>query len=147
MKFTSTQKFIKTTPRKLREVVQVIKDLTPEGALEILPFVQREAATPLSKAIKSAIANIAESEKKPQTKIIFSEIQINEGPRLKRYHAGSKGRAKPYRRKMSHIRIVLETKNEEIIKPKSSRQGKKVKTINKKLKKSKTKDKKGGISK
>jgi large subunit ribosomal protein L22 len=42
--------------------------------------------------------------------LIFKEIQINEGPSFKRWRAGSRGRIKPYKRRTSHIRVVLEAK-------------------------------------
>ena len=39
--------------------------------------------------------------------VTFKSIEINEGPRMKRFRPGSKGRANPYKRRMSHIKIVL----------------------------------------
>jgi len=106
MEYISTQKFIVTSPRKLREVVAMIKKLKPADAVERLPFTNKRAADPLLKVVKSAIANAKQKNVNPED-LIFSEIQIGEGPRLKRYRAGSRGRAKPYKRRMSHIRVVL----------------------------------------
>ena len=106
MEYISTQKFIVTSPRKLREVVAVIKKLKPMDAVERLPFTNKRAADPLLKVVKSAIANAKQKNVNPED-LVFSEIQIGEGPRLKRFRAGSRGRAKPYKRRMSHIRVVL----------------------------------------
>jgi len=106
MEYISTQKFIVTSPRKLREVVAMIKKLKPMDAVERLPFTNKRAADPLLKVVKSAIANAKQKNVNPED-LVFSEIQIGEGPRLKRYRAGSRGRAKPYKRRMSHIRVVL----------------------------------------
>lgn len=105
MEVKTTQKFIRTSPRKLREVAALVRGLTPQEAVEILPHVGKRAATPLLKAIKTALAN-AGKEGTDKT-LVFKEIQINEGPRLKRWRAGAKGNAKPYKKRMSHIRIVL----------------------------------------
>ncbi|KKQ26283.1 MAG: 50S ribosomal protein L22 [Candidatus Woesebacteria bacterium GW2011_GWA1_37_8] len=106
MEYISTQKFIVTSPRKLREVVAMIKKLKPMDAVERLPFTNKRAADPLLKVVKSAIANAKQKNVNPED-LVFSEIQIGEGPRLKRFRAGSRGRAKPYKRRMSHIRVVL----------------------------------------
>ena len=39
---------------------------------------------------------------------------MNQGPRLKRWRAGARGRVKPYKRRMSHIRVVLLSKEEKL---------------------------------
>ena len=46
--------------------------------------------------------------------MVFKEIQIGEGPRLKRWRAGAHGRAKPFKKRMSHIRVVLTSVNREL---------------------------------
>lgn len=109
MEVKTTQKFIRTTPRKLREVAALVRGLTPQEAIEILPHVGKRAATPLLKAIKTSVANVGEED--AGKTIVFKEIQINEGPKLKRWRAGARGRAKPYKKRMSHIRIVLTVKS------------------------------------
>lgn len=112
MEAKSIQKYIISSPQKLREVVYLIKSMKPAEAIEKLPFTHKRAAEPLSKVIKSAIAN-AKQKGANVEELVFKEIQINEGPRLKRFRAGSRGRAKPYRKEMSHIRVVVETKKVE----------------------------------
>ncbi|MBI3443530.1 50S ribosomal protein L22 [Candidatus Woesebacteria bacterium] len=97
------------SPKKLRAVVSVVKKLTPRKALDILPFVGKRAAGPLSKVIENAIAN-ARQKGLNEADLVFKEIQIGEGPRLKRGREVSRGRWHPYKRRMSHIRVVLETK-------------------------------------
>src|SRR3989344_8190898 len=108
MDIIATQKYIITSPKKLREVADVAKKLSPTRALEILPFIGKRASTPLAKVIKSAIAN-AKVKGQNEGDLTFKEIQIGEGPRLKRFRAGAHGRAKPYKKRMSHIRVVLTT--------------------------------------
>ena len=115
MKITATQKFVHMSPRKLRLVAPLVKNMQPTKALEILPHVGKRAAEPLAKVIKTAIAN-AKVKKLSEADLVFKEIQINEGPRLKRWRPGAKGRVKPYIKRMSHIRVVLETKEPEAIK-------------------------------
>ncbi len=115
--YRSTQKFLIGSPRKLRLVVGIIKKLKPVEAVEKLPFVGRRAGGDLAKVIKSALAN-ARAQGASDANLIFKEIQIGEGPRLKRGRAASRGRYHPYKRRMSHIRVVLTTANKEEVKTK-----------------------------
>jgi len=118
MEFKATQKFVLVSPKKVREIVLLIKKMNPSQAVEKLPFAKKRAAEFLRKVIITAIAN-AKQKNLDVTELEFKEIQINEGPRLKRYRAGARGRAKPYKRKMSHIRVVLTTQKSEVLNPKS----------------------------
>lgn len=111
MEIKATQKFLRMSPRKLRLIVPLIKKMSPAEAFEKLPYVNKRATIPLRKVIGTAIAN-AKQEGITVDKLLFKEIQIGEGPRLKRWRAGARGRAKPYRKLMSHIRVVLTTKSE-----------------------------------
>lgn len=113
MEFKATQKFDRTSPRKLRPVVDMAKKLTPSDAVKVLPMVGKRAAEPLVKVIKSALAN-ARMQEANEMDLIFGSIQIGEGPRLKRGRAGSRGRLKPYKRRMSHISVVLTTKDAKV---------------------------------
>ena len=106
MKFIARQKYAKHTPQKLREVVAMIKGLSPEQAIARLPFTQKFAAEVLSKTIKSAAAQAVQKGVEIGD-LKIEEIQINEGPRLKRGRPVSKGRWHPILKRMSHIRVVL----------------------------------------
>jgi large subunit ribosomal protein L22 len=113
MEAISVQKFVRMSPTKLRLVANMIKDVKPTEAVEMLPYVPKRAAKPLEKVIRSAIANAHQKGAKDED-LIFKEIQINEGPHiLKRGIAVSKGQWHPILKKMSHIRVVLETKAAE----------------------------------
>lgn len=106
MQIVSIQKNIHTSPRKLRLVADMIRKLTPVKALETLGFTNKGAADPLSKAIKTALAN-AKQQNLEEATLSFSKLEINEGLKLPRYRAGTKGRAKPYNKRWSHIKVVL----------------------------------------
>ena len=125
MEFITIQKYIRTSPRKLQLVAGMIKRLTPAEAVLRLPFSGKRASEPLIKAISTAIAN-AKQKGVTESELTFKEIQINQGPKMKRWQAGSRGRAKPYARIMSHIRVVLETKAVETKKIDKVKAGKKV---------------------
>jgi len=111
MDIKAEQKYLLMSPKKVRVVVGMIKKLKPGQAIEVLPLVGKRAAEPLAKVIKSAIASATQkgiSEKD----LIFKEIQIGEGPRLKRGRPVSRGQWHPIKKRMSHIKIVLTTKPE-----------------------------------
>lgn len=118
MKFKAEQKHLRLSPRKVRPVAGVIRKLTPQRALEVLPFVKKRASQYLIKVIKSAVASAAEKGIDIKS-LEFSEIQIGEGPRLKRGRPVSRGRWHPIKKRMSHIRVVLTTRNNQISKTKS----------------------------
>lgn len=106
MDFIATQKYLIESPRKIREVVALIKKLTPAEAIAKLDFVNKRASEPIIKIIKTAmgqakVAGISGDALK------FKEIQVGEGPRLKRGRAASRGRWHPYVKPMAHIRIIL----------------------------------------
>ena len=126
MLIISTQKYFLMSPKKLRIVVGVIKKMKPTEAVEKLPFVGKKAAEPLAKVIRSAIAN-AKNKGISEDDIVFKEILINEGPRLKRGRPVSRGMWHPVIKRMSHIRVVLETKTTPNVKPqKGERKGTKL---------------------
>lgn len=109
MEFKSEQKHLLLSPRKIRPVVDVIKKMTPVKALDVLPFVKKRASEFLFKVIKSALAN-AQQKGADVNSLVFKEIQIGEGPRLKRGQPVSRGRWHPIKKRMSHIKVILATK-------------------------------------
>ncbi len=111
MEVVANQKYIGSTPRKLRLVADMIRKMTPAQAVLTLGFTQKYAAQDLSKAIKTVLAN-AKQQGLDAQKLSFKKIEVNEGPKVKRFRAGTRGRAKPYVKKMGHIKIVLTDEKE-----------------------------------
>jgi large subunit ribosomal protein L22 len=102
MQYTHIQKNINSSPRKLRLVADMVRKMTPDQAVETLQFTQKSAAEPLIKAIKTALANAGKKEG-----LSFSKLEINEGLKMRRFRAAPRGRVRPYKKRFSHIRIVL----------------------------------------
>lgn len=128
MLFLSEQKFLIMSPKKIRPVAEMAKKLTPTQAVESLPLIGKKAGLILKKVIASAIAN-AKAKGASEADLTFKEIQIGEGPRLKRGMAGAHGRWKPLKKRMSHIRVVLEAVKVEPIKEKPEEEDKKVEEV------------------
>jgi|EPASupsiteSAE347_1022098.scaffolds.fasta_scaffold00079_63 large subunit ribosomal protein L22 len=117
MDIVSTQKFIRLAPKKIRPVVNLVKKMKVQEAIEKLPFVNKKGADYLLKVIKTANAN-AKNRGISEDILFIKEIQITEGPRLKRGIPVSRGQWHPIIKRMSHIRVVLgvrEAKKEEKI--------------------------------
>jgi large subunit ribosomal protein L22 len=116
MEFKSEQKHILISPRKLRPIADIVKKMTPVKAVEVLPFIKRRGSEYLYKVVKSALANANQKLVDINT-LVFKEIQIGEGPRLKRGQPVSRGRWHPIKKRMSHVKVILETvKRKEIVK-------------------------------
>lgn len=106
MEIQTTQKYIHTTPRKLRLVADMVRSMKPVEALNVLKFTPKMASGDLSAAIKTALGN-AKQAGGDSDRMIFKSIEINEGPKMRRFRAAPRGRVRPYKRRMAHIRIVL----------------------------------------
>lgn len=104
MEVQAIQKYIHTSPRKLRLVADMVRKMVPDRALDILQITEKGATKDLSSAIKTAVAN---AKQKGMENVTFKSIEINEGSKMKRFMASARGRARPYAKKMSHIKIVL----------------------------------------
>jgi len=88
--------------------VGLIKKMKPAEAVEKLPFAHKRAGAEIAKVIKSAIAS-AKNRGVGEGDLVFKEIQVGEGPRLKRGKAVSHGLWHPFKRRMSHIRVILQS--------------------------------------
>lgn len=103
------QKYIRTSPRKIRQVADGIRHLTPVVALKQLEFMSERASKPLLRVIKQAVANAAQNHKIDASNLLFDHILVDEGPTYKRWRAVSRGRAHSIFKRTSHIKVVLTT--------------------------------------
>jgi large subunit ribosomal protein L22 len=116
MEYQSTSKYIRTTTRKLRLIADLIRSMPPSVALVQLDHLPKLAAEPMAKTIASAIANAAQKQAKVET-LHFKTIEVMGGPVMKRFHAVSRGQAHSYKKRMTHVRIILSDEQTEEIKP------------------------------
>jgi len=130
--FKATQKISFDEPRKIRLVVAVIKKMKPAEAVDKLPFVQKRAGAELAKVIKSAITS-AKKCRSSETDLIFKEIQIGEAQGLKGEKRPAVGMWHPFKRRMSHIRVILTTIKSQEPSTKPQTNSKEGKTKNRRL--------------
>lgn len=101
-------KGVSIAPRKVSVVASLVRGSSVEDALTILDYTPRHAALAVKKVIASAKANADHNHNlKPDTLRIV-EISVTAGPRLKRYRPAAHGRALPFQKKTSHIRVVVD---------------------------------------
>src|SRR5438045_50693 len=86
---------IRIAPRKSREVVDLIRGKKAENARTILEFTVKRAADPILKLLNSGLASIRNDFKLDDSSFYISSITVDEGPKLKRWHPMSRGRAYP----------------------------------------------------
>src|SRR5437016_362767 len=110
MEVTASAKSIRISTRKVRLVADSIRKMSARKALETLILVEKRSASALTKVLKSAIANAVNNAKLVEDNLIIDQLIVTEGPFLKRFHASTRGRIHPYKKRSSHIRIVLKEK-------------------------------------
>ncbi|MCA9324271.1 50S ribosomal protein L22 [Candidatus Saccharibacteria bacterium] len=107
MEVKAIAKGVRQSPRKVSVVAALVRGRNVSDALTILDHTPRRSALAVRKAIASAAANAEHNHNlKPDTLRIV-EINVTAGPRIKRYRPAAHGRALPFQRKSSHIRVVV----------------------------------------
>lgn len=111
MEAVAKTKYIRVSPRKVRQVLPLISGRSVEDALNILYFTQKSASEPLAKTIRSAFANLSNIDENKRFDMHEAKIKnayVDAGPTLKRFRPMSMGRAGRIRKRTSHITVVVE---------------------------------------
>lgn len=107
MEVLSLTRNARMSPKKMREVARTIQGRKAAAAVDYLTLIPRKSARLIVKTLKSAIANAENNNNLSADTLTVKSAIIENGPVLKRFKAGARGTAKPRRKKMSHIRIIL----------------------------------------
>ena len=105
MQAKAIAKFVRYAPRKVNQVLTVIRNQDVEKAFEILSFLPKNSTELVEKVLKSAVANAGKLKDFSGLKI--KECWVGQGPTLKRMRPGPMGRGMPYKRKTSHLTIIV----------------------------------------
>ncbi len=100
-------KHVRISPRKVREVVNLLRGKTITQAIFILRNVTRRPKEPLIKLVNSAVANAKVKGMRPE-QLFISRVIVDEGPTWKRFRAASFGRAASIRKKTCHVNLELD---------------------------------------
>jgi large subunit ribosomal protein L22 len=101
-------RFVRTAPMKCRRVVDLVRGLDVQEALDILRFAPQSASEPVAKVLASAVANAEHNKSLDRRDLFVSQAYVDEGPTLKRFRPRAQGRAFRIRKRTSHITIVVE---------------------------------------
>jgi len=103
-------KYVRISPRKARQVADLVRGKHVDEALSILKFAPKKASVPVAKVIHSAAANAEHNFDMVRDSLIVALIYVDQGPTLKRFSPRAYGRGNMIRRRTSHITVVLEAK-------------------------------------
>ncbi len=117
MSVQAVAKGVSMSPRKVAVVAALVRGRTVEDALTILSHTPRRSALPVQKVIASAKANADHNHGLKPATLRITEISVSPGPRLKRFRPAAHGRALPFQRRTSHIRVVIDGEKREVRKP------------------------------
>ncbi|KXJ53535.1 MULTISPECIES: 50S ribosomal protein L22 [Colwelliaceae] len=107
MEAIAKHKFARGSAQKARLVVDQIRGLHVEKALEILTFSNKSAAVLVKKVLDSAIANAEHNEGADIDELIVKTIMVDDGPTMKRIKPRAKGRADRILKRTSHITVIV----------------------------------------
>ena len=100
----------RSTPRKAREIADFVRGKDLNKALTELKFVNKKAAKGIADLLKSAKANAENNFSLDSENLFVESIKVEDGKALKRHRAGSNGRALPFKRRLSHVYLTLDTR-------------------------------------
>lgn len=113
MEARAVHKFIGSSPRKMRLVVDLIRGVSVDKAMEILHFSTKHASQAAEKVLRSAVANYLSKDDTTRVEpedLYVKEAYVDNGPILKRIQPAPMGRAFRVRKRACHLTIVVDTK-------------------------------------
>jgi len=113
--FRAEAKFQRTSPQKAKLVLDMIKGLRVEQAINTIHFSTKRMAPVIEKVLQSAIANASYLSDEQGLDVDVDNLYVrtaiaNEGPRMKRIRPAPMGRAFRYQRRMCHIIVTVAEK-------------------------------------
>ena len=104
---------VPTSPRRMRQVADLIRGVEVEKALGILRFSTRHSSRDLEKLLLSAMSNWQaknEGQKADEANLVVKSIQVNEARGLKRMLPAPQGRAYRMKKRSNHVSLIVDTK-------------------------------------
>lgn len=105
---TAKLNYLRVAPRKVKLVLDEVRGLPVQKAIDLLAFAKKSSAIDISKLLKSAVANADRKGGIDVDNLIVKQIWVCQGPILRRSLARARGSASRINKKTSHITVVLE---------------------------------------
>jgi len=106
-----------TSPRKMRLVVDMVRGMEVNKALDVLKFCSKDASKRVEKLLMSAIANWQtknEGKRLEDSDLYVKTITVDSGRMLKRLRPAAQGRAHRIRKRSNHVTIFVDSRNEVV---------------------------------
>jgi large subunit ribosomal protein L22 len=103
-------RYLRVAPRKVRLVVDQVRGLPVQQAIDLLTFTKKSAARDISKLLRSAVSGADQKGGIDVDNLIVKTIWVDQGPIIRRFLARARGSASRINKKTSHITVVLEEK-------------------------------------
>ncbi len=110
MEIKASVKNFRSTPRKARLIADFVRGKDVSEAITELKFLNKKASEAFIKLIDSAVANAKNNNSLEASDLYIKAVMVDDGKALKRHRAGSNGRALPFKRRLSHISLILAKK-------------------------------------
>lgn len=107
MEARAVLKYARISPRKVKIVLDLIRNQPADKAMAILRYTPKSACEYLEKLLKSAMANAENNHQMDVSKLYVAECFVCPGPTLKRIRAKDHGRAHSILKRTSHVTLVL----------------------------------------
>lgn len=108
MEVKAVSKDVRISPYKVRFVVDMVRGLMVDKALNILKFAPTPAARAVAKVVKSAAANAENNYQMSPAQLKIVGIYADEARSLKRFRPQARGRANQILKRASHITVIVE---------------------------------------
>ena len=106
-------KYVRTSTRKMRRTVDLIRGQHVEEARRILRLSPLGASRDVEKLLNSAVANAEQRPGVIADNLVVSRAWVDEGPTLRRFRPRAYGRATRVRKRTSHVTVVVKTMEDE----------------------------------
>lgn len=108
MEVRAVARYLPISAQKVRLVVDTVRGLPADDALDVLHHMPQKGAPLVSKVINSAIFNATENFALERERLFVAKIYADEGPTRKWRKFGARGRFKPWLRRSAHVTVILD---------------------------------------
>lgn len=110
MQAIATLKGARISPRKVGVVADAIRGKSVAEALLTLSITKKHGASVIVKVLKSAVANAVNNKKLSEDTLVVSQLLVQGGSFLRRFHSSARGRTRPYTKRTTHVTVVVSEK-------------------------------------
>lgn len=135
MLIKAEQRHSRQSPRKVRLAADAIRGLKLEKALLQLSVIETKGSVVLLKVMRQAIANATNNLGLKAGDLELKEVIVNKGTSYKRFRAASRGRSSTILKPTCHVKVVLQSTIEPVVKAQDKKVKKADKTVTKVAKK------------